>query len=138
MALENDSVSLLFENFYYINDDIPDEINLENKKIEIKRVLLVFDKLPDENNRILLEKILSAVKIRNDEVEIVLKSDYGKFIEQSFEVTVFWDDAEHENEKYNVVKNEKSTILKCDSLNKIGSNQQLKAKLWNCLKGIFL
>lgn len=139
MDIEPEALSLLFDNFYFKEQVKSKEQDAELKPpLSIKKVLLVFEKLPDEEEKNLLNKILTAAKISEDETEFVKMKDFDGSKKDFGGVSIIWNDGENENEKYKIVKSENGTMLKSDSLSKISTNQQLKAKLWNCLKSIFL
>ena len=141
MSIENDDLILLYDNFYYLQNakvDTKTE-NKINSKIINTRVLLVFSDMPNDGEKVLLNKILQAAKVLNDETFILSLNDFiiNKF-EINAEVIIQWNDEFEEDEKYKIEIEKNRKIIKCDSLSKINSNQELKAKLWKILKEIFL
>lgn len=141
MSNEKDDLIFLYDNFYYLQNAIVDtkSENIEKSDSINTRVLLAFANMPNDDEKVFLNKILQAAKIKNDEAFLMNLDD---FIENKFEINAYviiqWNDELAEVEKYKIETENDKKIIKCDSLSKINSNQELKAKLWKCLKEIFL
>lgn len=141
MSNEKDDLIFLYDNFYYLQNAIVDTKSENKEKSDSinTRVLLAFANMPNDDEKVFLNKILQAAKIKNDETFLMNLDD---FIENKFEINAYviiqWNDELAEVEKYKIETENDKKIIKCDSLSKINSNQELKAKLWKSLKEIFL
>ena len=141
MSIESNNLILLYDNFYYLQNakvDTKSE-NINTSEIINTIVLLAFANMPNDDEKVFLNKILQAAKIKINETFLISLDD---LVENKFKIVaaviIQWNDGFTESEKYKIeIENDKK-IIKCDSLSKINSNQELKAKLWKSLKEIFL
>jgi len=125
----------------------PEEPKPEEPKLEIpikvtaKKLTMIFISAPSADEEDLLGKILTAIKIQTSETErIVSKNvlDVMANLNESNGVILSWGADISGMEKYSLAKKDNLKIIVSDSLSFIKADQNLKAKLWNCLKTTFM
>jgi DNA polymerase III psi subunit len=122
------------ENIYNIQEK---KIKEEDKLSSQKSVLIVLDTVEPENT--LLEKILTAVSLNLEEVEIVSpnsETDPNQFQKVILFTTGEWSMLKPHN-KYQISELRHTQFLYADPLSIIGSDVALKKRLWDQLKILF-
>ena len=153
MQIEPEAIFSLFETLYLPqNKEVTEKVEITNQvdvkpdismPIAQKKVSLcmVFDTQYDGNELIFLEKILTAIKVKLEDIEINYALNQDSISEQ-ITITegkiVIWGLNFENLEKYKPIQKGKALVILTDSLGNIMKDQQLKAKLWECLRAVFV
>ncbi|MCC6721158.1 MAG: hypothetical protein IT243_03085 [Bacteroidia bacterium] len=139
MKIEEGSLSLLYDNFYLLkkNDLSTKTDNVES--LTTKKITMAFVNKMNEEEKEFFNKIISAIKIEISDLDLVFlnETDINNIYKKNG-IVLIWDDNISEENKYRIILTEKNKLLKTDGLLKINNSQDLKARLWNCLKSLFL
>jgi len=106
-------------------------------KKESKRLVMIFNTEPTADENIFLDKILTAIKVKSDETEKIYAPDtelLNNIITENTSHVLLWGIGLQGLEKYKMTAKDKAKVISSDELGAIASDQNLKAKLWNCLK----
>ena len=153
MQIEPEAIFSLFETLYLPqNKEVTEKVEITNQvdvkpdismPIAQKKVSLcmVFDTQYDGNELIFLEKILTAIQVKLEDIEINYALNQDSISEQ-ITITegkiVIWGLNFENLEKYKPIQKGKALVILTDSLGNIMKDQQLKAKLWECLRAVFV
>lgn len=139
MKIEEGSLSLLYDNFYLLkkNDLSTKTDNVES--LTTKKITMAFVNKMNEEEKEFFNKIISAIKIEISDLDLVFlnETDINNIYKKNG-IVLIWDDNISEENKYRIILTEKNKLLKTDGLLKINNSKDLKARLWNCLKSLFL
>lgn len=141
MTIEPEALYSLFDTLI-----LPTE-NTEIKEIKTpetspnKRLQLLFEVKPSQEETDFLDKILSAITMKPENVESnfeINSESMPQIIEKSSGYILAWGIEHPGTEKYSVTKMGNCSLIISDSLTVVKNDQSLKAKLWNCLKKEFV
>lgn len=139
MTIEEESLSLLYDNFYLINKTEKSAVKEKSEIVQSKNITMAFVNKMNEEEKDFFNKIISAIKIEISDLDLVFlnETDINNIYKKNG-IVLIWDDNISEENKYRIILTEKNKLLKTDGLLKINKSQDLKARLWNCLKSLFL
>jgi len=117
---------------------IPLEIELE---VHQKKISLIFGEKPSVEEDVFLSKILQSIHITESDIEKKFQVSVEickEMMQTNKTLMITWGIALPNNEKYQLIQNHNAGVIVCDDLGKIQADTNLKTKLWNCLKVIFV
>jgi len=109
-------------------------------KVVSKKLTMIFNLTPSADEEDLLSKILTAIKIQPDQTGRIISNNNSEVLlnmDESNGIILSWGASLTSGEKYVITKKDNLKIIESDSLSVIKMDQNLKAKLWNCLKATF-
>ena len=144
----NDFMQIQPEALYSLYDTIiiPAEKQvLEPKKLanmdNPSSLTLFFNKECSKFEIDFLSKIFKAINVSDDKVQIInLTStcNISEFISRNTGTLLLWGMDYDSLEKYTPIKRNDTVILRVDLIETVMNNPELKGKLWNCLKPLFI
>ena len=122
---------------YIFNENV---YSLENKKTDLRNLKVEFYlKEKKEEYTEFINKIISAINLRPEEVGLQLTSDFSSDDNETGIAIIFDHDFSSNNasELYTKIEQGSQTVLIVDSIEQLMVNTELKRKLWSCLQEIF-
>jgi hypothetical protein len=153
MQIEPEAIYGLFDTLYLPSDSTQDvgvllkEESITNLPIESvneslkEGVFMFFDREMSEEERDFLNKILAAIQISSNDINMVFDANAYKMLDliKGIKGTcIIWGIEFNHLEKYTPKKGKNALVILTDPLSDIKDNPILKSKLWNCLKEVFV
>lgn len=132
----NDILSTNFIDEFYSLEKSKEEVPKVETALKIYKLAVVVESPISESEKQFLFKIVSAVGITIDEIELLT----GKSEEFSSKRIIFFGNTSLLCDKFslNTYLVDEKNVLICDSLKELEGNTELKRKLWEGLKKMFL
>ncbi len=141
MKIEPEALYSMFDTLFLPSETPVKTVRNDINKLSVKRLMMLFDKKYTDEEKDFLNKILSAINIKPVEVETsfeISPETLIKIMDDSSGYILVWGINYPGSEKYTQIKKGEMTLIFSDSLGTIKNDQILKAKLWNCLKEVFV
>ena len=152
MEIEEEALYGLFETLYLppngeaktvenepITADTEAVVTNENNPVKTG-IFLLFDHELSTDEREFLFKILSAIQILPEQVEMIYNGHSDMvldFIKGINGKLILWGIPFNNINKYEPKQGKSVLLIIADKLTEIQNNQTLKTQLWNCLKAVF-